>query len=297
MATKSKNIVLLGDSILDNINYVSYRDGTCVTDQLKLKILKQDLNYMVYNYAVDGYTTYLLLRKKITELPKNTDYIVLSIGGNDGLESLSKFNNIKSFLPWNFIKILYQTKKKFTHQYTTILNKLTELYPNAKIITLTIYYPVFNYSKIIQFISNIGVNILSNVIINTSMKYDNTAIIDLRRVFNNHVDYANSIEPNVPGGDKIVNNILHILTTHAFDKTGLTKTHRIYCLTEYSKDLDIKMYMKNHWCHMDNDEQKGNQYTRFFRRSFRENNSFSQFWLKFACLCVAIVLIWLWINH
>jgi len=40
----------------------------------------------------------------------------------------------------------------------------------------------------------------------------NLPVIDLYQTFTNPEDYANPIEPGVPGGDKITNNIIDIIT-------------------------------------------------------------------------------------
>lgn len=43
-------------------------------------------------------------------------------------------------------------------------------------------------------------------------------MIDLKTIFNDAKDYANSIEPGVQGGAKIVENILHVVNNHRFDE-------------------------------------------------------------------------------
>ncbi len=43
-------------------------------------------------------------------------------------------------------------------------------------------------------------------------------VIDLKTIFNDPKDYANSIEPDVQGGSKIVENILYVVNHHRFDE-------------------------------------------------------------------------------
>ena len=43
-------------------------------------------------------------------------------------------------------------------------------------------------------------------------------MIDLKTLFNEPKDYANAIEPDVPGGAKIVENILYVVNHHRFNE-------------------------------------------------------------------------------
>jgi len=43
-------------------------------------------------------------------------------------------------------------------------------------------------------------------------------VIDLKTLFNEPKDYANAIEPDVPGGAKIVENILYVVNHHRFNE-------------------------------------------------------------------------------
>lgn len=271
-----EHIILLGDSILDNANYVKFNtiSDLCVTEQFQDTIAKKNLEYKVSNLAIDGYTTDDILDNKIiNKIPKNATYILLSIGGNDGLMSLNELNNPKMLLPWNFINLLLQTKNKFKIKYNTILKNINKLHPNCKIICMTIYYPIFYHSILLQIISNIGVNIMSNVIINETSKY-NIPIIDIRKVFDKWQDYANSIEPGIPGGDKIVNNTLNIIDKYNFNVKHNNK-NRIFCNKEYNKWININKYsnIDNAWKHDCNQYQKGGPATQFFRRAFNEDQN------------------------
>merc|ERR1711971_1276760 len=100
--TITEHIVLLGDSILDNGSYVTAWDHspmfdaegsdnsqTCddVLQQLKSKIIR--LNWHATNCAVDGAITEDVIKEQLITIPDTVTTIVLSAGGNDGLESLS----------------------------------------------------------------------------------------------------------------------------------------------------------------------------------------------------------------
>ena len=86
--TNNNNIVLIGDSVLNNSNYVP--QGASVIDILKTKTSK------VFNFSKDGATIndlYSQLDKIPQELNKSETYVFISGGGNDILN--------KSFLNEN----------------------------------------------------------------------------------------------------------------------------------------------------------------------------------------------------
>eukprot|EP01084_Bolivina_argentea_P135312 238461_1 len=242
----TEHIALIGDSIFDNITYVRDNDPD-VVQQLKHKIT--DLNWTANNYAVDGAITEEIMSNQLHTIPKDVTTIIVSSGGNDGLNSLYELtSNLSNWLPWNFTRLLWKTRQDFQHVYSNTLQSLTQRFPNSKIICCTIYYPMFTeYSGIIQAVSNIGVNIMGSVIINSALKYGNIPVIDLRYIFDKKEDYANSIEPGVPGGDKITNNIIHIVKNHDFNKEYNKEKYVIYKINNYSDGLDPSHYGSMHW--------------------------------------------------
>ena len=86
--TNNDNIILIGDSVLNNSNYVS--SGTSVADILKTKTDK------VFNFAKDGATIsdcYGQLDKIPTQLNKTNTYVFISAGGNDILNKRGQLTN------------------------------------------------------------------------------------------------------------------------------------------------------------------------------------------------------------
>lgn len=55
-------------------------------------------------------------------------------------------------------------------------------------------------------------------------KKNKLPVIELRAIFNKKVDYANPIEPGVPGGDKLTSAIIKVIEEHDFSKNF----HQIY---------------------------------------------------------------------
>ena len=107
--TNNDNIVLIGDSILNNANYVP--SGKSVFDILKTRTNN------ILNVAKDGATIidlYEQLDKIPVELNKSETYLFISIGGNDILnkrlnldsaEVTKLFNNYMEFLKALRIKL------------------------------------------------------------------------------------------------------------------------------------------------------------------------------------------------
>ncbi|CAF3299962.1 unnamed protein product [Rotaria sp. Silwood2] len=101
-----------------------------------------------------------------------------------------------------------------TLDYADMLKRITKL--NLHVTTCTIYNPRFDNSHE-QIMCETGLSALNDVIITESTKFG-IPVIDLKTIFNDPKDYANSIEPGVQGGMKIVENILYVVNHHRFDE-------------------------------------------------------------------------------
>ena len=278
-----EHVVLLGDSILDNHRYVK-QNHPSVIQQLTKKVSSR--KWKASNCAVDGARTVDLIKNYIETIPKDATFIVLSIGGNDGLKSLRQvvFDS-SNWIPWRFYKILMKTKQQFASIYMEALQKIKLKCPDAKIMVCTIYYPVFPTNVVIQCIANIGVNLLSNVIIDAALKFGNIPVIDLRYVFDKKQDYANSIEPGVPGGDKLINNVINIIDNHDFNAKYTKTQDIIYKDAIYSEDIDPMDYNDSYWKMTNINQQQGSQATIFFRHAFNEReNANIKFYTKWGVL-------------
>jgi lysophospholipase L1-like esterase len=116
------NIVLIGDSVLNNSNYVP--SGKSVVDNLKTKTTK------VFNFAKDGATIndcYSQLDKIPVNLNKTETYIFISAGGNDILNKRGKLTSSE-------IRRLFDTYMEFIRSVRT-------KFGSAKINVLNLYLP------------------------------------------------------------------------------------------------------------------------------------------------------------
>jgi len=209
MASAIHHLILLGDSIFDNGSYVE-RGQPAVIDQLKTKIKDQGWNATLV--AVDGHILSDVAHQ-IKNIPRDATHLFISIGGNNALSYMHHLNESVRNVGEALI-ILGKIKKKFEKDYIDMLKRITAL--KLPVTTCTIYNPRFDNSHQ-QTMSETGLSALNDVIITESTKLG-IPVIDLKTIFNDPNDYANSIEPDVQGGAKIVENILYVVKHHHFDK-------------------------------------------------------------------------------
>ncbi|MBL7480104.1 SGNH/GDSL hydrolase family protein [Legionella bononiensis] len=154
MPSDQKNIVLLGDSTLDNIDWVDNEEDT-VAGKLKQKFQKPD---QIIDLSCDGFTTRDVLsgafRDKavrspyhqhtqyypLSELKKidNPSHIILSVGGNDLRENLIILANQS---PETRRLQLKSIITGIQQRYLDILNELKTIQPNASPIIMLQYSP------------------------------------------------------------------------------------------------------------------------------------------------------------
>ena len=141
-----RHIVLLGDSIFDNISYVDPGEQD-VPKQLRALVRGGDCK--VTNLAVDGHVTRHIVTQ-LNNLPSDATHIFLSVGGNDGLGHLSIFNdNIDTI--GDALQKMYLIGEDFKKAYSAMLDSvLMHKLPTA---VCNIYYPRFFSSSLDRVIS------------------------------------------------------------------------------------------------------------------------------------------------
>jgi lysophospholipase L1-like esterase len=112
------NIVLIGDSVLNNSNYVP--SGKSVVDNLKTKTTK------VFDFAKDGATindSYSQLDKIPVDLNKTETFIFISAGGNDILNNRGQLTSpeIRRLFD-NYMEFLKAVRTKFGSAKINVLN-------------------------------------------------------------------------------------------------------------------------------------------------------------------------------
>jgi hypothetical protein len=183
--TNINNIVLIGDSILNNSNYVN-------SDKSVVGILKTKTNN-VFNFAKDGATIndcYNQLNKIPIELNKPETYIFISAGGNNILK-----NNIQ--LDESTIKTLF-------NDYMDFITAVRSKFSNAKLNILNLYLPANpRYQSY-----NPSIDQWNNLINQYSSKVGEMYnVINLDTLLTNANDFVYDIEPSITGSQKIANVI------------------------------------------------------------------------------------------
>ena len=120
--TNNDTIVLIGDSVLNNSNYVP--SGKSVVDVLKSKTQN------VFDFAKDGATIsdcYGQLDKISTELNKSETYVFISAGGNDILNKRGQLTSAEI--------------RKLFNDYMDFIKALRVKFTTAKINILNLYIP------------------------------------------------------------------------------------------------------------------------------------------------------------
>jgi lysophospholipase L1-like esterase len=183
--TNNDNIILIGDSVLNNSNYVS--SGTSVADILKTKTDK------VFNFAKDGATIsdcYGQLDKIPTQLNKTNTYVFISAGGNDILNKRGQLTNT------NIIALF--------KSYMSFIDALRAKLSSVKINILNLYIPanpryqsykasIEQWNQLIkEYSSKIG---------------EMYTVINLDTLLTGPQDFVYDIEPSEEASQKIANII------------------------------------------------------------------------------------------
>jgi len=179
------NIVLIGDSVLNNSNYVP--SGKSVVDNLKTKTTK------VFDFAKDGATindSYSQLDKIPVELNKTETYIFISAGGNDILNNRGQLTSpeIRQLFD-NYMEFLKAVRTKFGSAKINVLNLYLPSNPRYQSYKTSID----QWNQLIkEYSSKIG---------------EMYNVIDLASILTTPQDFVYDIEPSESASKKIANII------------------------------------------------------------------------------------------
>jgi len=180
--TNNNNIILMGDSVLNNSNYVP--EGKSVYDNLKTRLNN------ILNVAKDGATIndlYLQLDEIPIELNSSETFIFISAGGNNILNKQTNTDINQLF-----------------NSYMDFFNALRVKLSNVKINILNLYLPANprfqSYKKTIDQWNNL-------INKNSSKVGEMYNVVDLNSLLTNSSDFVYDIEPSESGSEKIANII------------------------------------------------------------------------------------------
>jgi hypothetical protein len=179
------NIVLIGDSVLNNSNYVP--SGKSVVDNLKTKTTK------VFDFAKDGATindSYSQLDKIPVDLNKTETYIFISAGGNDILNNRGQLTSpeIRRLFD-NYMEFIKAVRTKFGSAKINVLNLYLPSNPRYQ----TYKSSIDQWNQLIkEYSSKIG---------------EMYNVINLDTLLTTPKDFVYDIEPSESASQKIANAI------------------------------------------------------------------------------------------
>ena len=193
------HVTLVGDSVFDNLVYVHPEPDV----QQQLRDVLPD-GWKVTLGAIDGSVTDDV-PIQLKGLTKDVSYIVVSVGGNDGLQSMSLlFEEVSSVAEG--LGLLSKVVARFQKAYRQMLEELVAT--NIPATVCTIYRPQFEPS--LQQVSLMALSLFNDVILTEAMRM-RLPVLDLRQIMDEDSDYANPIEPSAHGGEKMAKAISQIL--------------------------------------------------------------------------------------
>ncbi|MEM6331035.1 MAG: SGNH/GDSL hydrolase family protein [Planctomycetota bacterium] len=199
------HVVLLGDSIFDNGVYVGGKPA--VIDQVREQLGD---GWQATLLAIDGDVTdgvALQLRR----LPEGATHLVISVGGNDALGEQRLLTAPAESAAEAFGQ-LAGVQEAFGKRYAKMLDAAQAR--GLPVAVCTIYDPRFG-DRNVQRLSVAALSVFNDRITREAFRRG-LPVIDLRVLFTRDEDYANPIEPGVPGGLKIAQQIKAIVRTHDF---------------------------------------------------------------------------------
>lgn len=203
------NIALLGDSIFDNVAYVE--SGIDVIKHLR-------------GALPDGVTATLLARdgsrigdigSQLHQLPADTSHIIVSVGGNDAIDSIGVFDEPVESVA-GALSRLAELKGMFHYHYHRMLCRLIET--GLRIGLCTIYNPRFP-DPILQSRAVAALALFNDCILQEAAK-TGIPVAELRQVCTEDEDYANPIEPSDIGGAKIARVLVRMAVTDDIKGSG-----------------------------------------------------------------------------
>ena len=149
---------------------------------------------------------------QIAKLPETATHLVkVSAGGNDGL-SRAEILHKPTASVGTAVNELADLRAEFQRNYANMLEAL--LACRKPLAVCTIYDPRFP-EPMTQRLTITALNIFNDCILREAI-LRGLPVLDLRLICDRPEDYANEIEPGIPGGKKIAAGILNLVSTHDF---------------------------------------------------------------------------------
>ena len=190
------HVVLLGDSIFDNLAYVG--GGPDVIFQLQARLPSAAKATLM---AVDG-SVITDVADQLSELPPDASHVFVSVGGNDALGYASVLAHPCRSVG-EALCVIADVRDEFRQRYREMLNLLAAT--GLPTTVCTIYEPRYE-DPMERRASATALCVLNDSIVREARERDIT-VLELRAICDEDGDFANPIEPSTQGGDKIASAI------------------------------------------------------------------------------------------
>jgi hypothetical protein len=195
------HLVLLGDSIFDNLAYTA--GGPDVATQLRGQLPP---GWTATLAAVDG-SQADAVAAQVAGAPAGATHLVLSVGGNDALMASGLLDE-PVFSSADALRLIGASVREFEARYRAAVAAC--LARGLPLVVCTIYngnFPDPDYRHRVV----VALTAFNDAIVRTACTHG-LDVIDLRAVCDLPQDYANPIEPSSVGGAKIARAIARVVT-------------------------------------------------------------------------------------
>jgi hypothetical protein len=205
-------LVLLGDSIFDNAQYVP--GETPVIDQVRQRLPAGSTATLL---AVDG-NCVRDIERQIQRLPRSASHLFVSAGGNDALMQASILDERAGTVAIALEKVS-RLLAEFRGEYSAMVKALRVLDLPLTVCTVYDAVPALGDAE------RMALSGFNEVIMREAIE-NALPMIDLRYVCDRAMDYSiiSPIEPSEVGGAKIAERIVRVARTHDFE----TRSSMIY---------------------------------------------------------------------
>jgi hypothetical protein len=195
------HLVLLGDSIFDNVAYTA--GGPDVVTQLRGQLPP---GWTATLAAVDG-SQADAVAGQVAGAPAGATHLVLSVGGNDALMASGLLDE-PVYSSADALRLIAASVREFEARYRAAVAAC--LARDLPLVVCTIYngnFPDPDYRERVV----VALTAFNDAIVRTACGHG-LDVIDLRAVCDLPQDYANPIEPSSVGGAKIARAIARVVT-------------------------------------------------------------------------------------
>ena len=201
-------LVMLGDSVFDNSDYL--QEGEHDTDAWVRHYLQGealDIDFL----ALDGATTACVRGHQLGYIDPDAEYIVLSIGGNDLLNSFPYLVTNQGSMKQTF-SFFEEMRTTFNNSYGSMINAIRSRAPKAKFMVFDIYYPFWELPEpfsitnleVHEKASRVAIDLFNKTIRD---RFRDGEVRNLAAICCEKRHFANQIEPSTVGSQSIAQKI------------------------------------------------------------------------------------------